>query len=122
MLSRHAGNTEQIRPCSIAGRNLTRPSAWNASDPVGIDRARSRKLKKENERLKKVIAEKELEVALLQDAYKKNEEERSLIADYRSRGVECIKDPDAPEDSKEHALLFSAIFADQERAEGLHDH
>ena len=43
MLSRHAGNTEQIRPCSIAGRNLTRPSAWNASDPVGIDRARSPK-------------------------------------------------------------------------------
>jgi hypothetical protein len=30
-----------------------------------------RKLKKENERLKKIIAEKELEVALLQDAYKK---------------------------------------------------
>ena len=29
------------------------------------------KLKKENERLKKIIAEKELEVALLQDAYKK---------------------------------------------------
>ena len=44
-----------------------------------------RKLKKENERLKKIIAEKELEVALLQDAYKKNEEEKSLIADYRSR-------------------------------------
>ena len=30
-----------------------------------------RKLKKENERLKKIIAEKELEVSLLQDAYKK---------------------------------------------------
>ena len=30
-----------------------------------------RKLKKENERLKKIIAEKEREVALLQDAYKK---------------------------------------------------
>ena len=46
-----------------------------------------RKLKKENERLKKIIAEKELEVALLQDAYKKNEEEKSLIADYRSGGL-----------------------------------
>ena len=30
-----------------------------------------RKLEKENERQKKIIAEKELEVALLQDAYKK---------------------------------------------------
>ena len=30
-----------------------------------------RKLKKENDRLKKIIAEKELEVALLQDEYKK---------------------------------------------------
>ena len=30
-----------------------------------------RRLKKENERLKKIIAEKELEVTLLQDAYKK---------------------------------------------------
>jgi hypothetical protein len=30
-----------------------------------------RKIKKENERLKKIIAEKELEVSLLQDAYKK---------------------------------------------------
>ena len=30
-----------------------------------------RKLKKENERLKKMLAEKELEVSLLQEAYKK---------------------------------------------------
>ena len=43
MLSRHAGNTEQIQPCSTAGRNLPRPSAWKASDPVRIDRARSPK-------------------------------------------------------------------------------
>ena len=71
MLSRHAGNTEQIQPCSIAGRNLTRPSAWKASDPVGSIEPDLRKLKKENERMKKIIAEKELEVALLQDAYKK---------------------------------------------------
>ena len=45
-----------------------------------------------------------------------------MIDDYRSEGVEYIKDPDAPEDSKEHALLFSAIFADQEREKSLNDH
>ena len=43
MLLRHAGNTEQIQPCSIAGRNLTRPSAWKASDPVRIGSVRSPK-------------------------------------------------------------------------------
>ena len=85
MLSRHAGNTEQIQPCSIAEiilRDLRhgRPQILSGSIAPGL-----RKLKKENERLKKIIAEKELEVALLQDAYKKNEEEKSLIADYRSR-------------------------------------
>ena len=43
MLLRHAGYTEQIPPCSIAGRNHTRPSAWKASDPVRINRSRSPK-------------------------------------------------------------------------------
>ena len=38
------------------------------------------------------------------------------------QGFECIKDTCSPEDSKERALLFSAIFAAQERAKGLHDH
>jgi transposase-like protein len=33
-----------------------------------------RKLKKENERLKRIIAEKELEVAMLQEVYKKRRE------------------------------------------------
>lgn len=51
-----------------------------AFDALGMDGLRSRtgslepglrKLKKENDRLKRIIAEKELEVALLQEAYKK---------------------------------------------------
>ena len=71
MLSRHAGNTEQIQPCSIAeiilrGLQCRMPRILSGSIVPGL-----RKLKKENERLKKIIAEKELEVALLQDAYKK---------------------------------------------------
>ena len=36
-----------------------------------------RKLKKENERLKKMLAEKELEVSLLQEAYKKTRRRQS---------------------------------------------
>ena len=43
MLLRHAGNTEQIQPCSTAGRNHTRPLAWKALDPVRIDRSGSPK-------------------------------------------------------------------------------
>jgi hypothetical protein len=39
-----------------------------------------RKLKKENERLKKIIAEKELEVSLLQDAYKKTRGKRCSLS------------------------------------------
>ena len=35
-----------------------------------------RKLKKENERLKKMLAEKELEVSMLQEAYKKTKRQR----------------------------------------------
>ncbi len=43
-----------------------RPQILSGSIDPGL-----RKLKKENERLKQIIAEKELEVSLLQDAYKK---------------------------------------------------
>lgn len=46
-----------------AGRRYTTPMVWMASDP-GI-----MKLKKENERLKKMLAESELEVSILQEAY-----------------------------------------------------
>jgi putative transposase len=55
-------------------------------DTYGVDGLRSRtrhsdpsvrKLKKENERLKKMLAEKELEVSMLQEAYKKTRRQRS---------------------------------------------
>jgi putative transposase len=55
-------------------------------DTYGVDGLRSgtrqsdpsvRKLKKENERLKKMLAEKELEVSMLQEAYKKTRRKRS---------------------------------------------
>ena len=36
-----------------------------------------RKLKKENERLRKIVADKELEVAMLQEAFKKTRRKRS---------------------------------------------
>ena len=56
--------------------------AYNAFGMDGL-RSRSaqiqpgiRKLKKENERLKRIIAEKELEVAMLQEAYKKTRGKR----------------------------------------------
>jgi hypothetical protein len=43
-----------------------------------------RKLKKENERLKKIIAEKELEVALLQHAYKKTRRKDFTLQTYNN--------------------------------------
>lgn len=55
-------------------------------DIYGVDGLRSgtkhsdpsvRKLKKGNERLKKMLAEKELEVSMLQEAYKKTRRQRS---------------------------------------------
>ncbi len=55
-------------------------------DTCGVDGLRSgtrnsdpgvRKLKKENERLKKMLAEKEPEVSLLQEAYKKTRRRKS---------------------------------------------
>ena len=55
-------------------------------DTYGVEGLRSRsrnsdpslrKLKKENERLKKMLAEKELEVSLLQEAYKKRRRRQS---------------------------------------------
>ena len=74
--------------------------SWSRSIESGLC-----KLKKEDDRLKKIIAEKELEVAKPQDVYKKmrRRDRRSLITD---TGVECIK---------WHILLFSAILASQER-------
>ncbi|MCL5785106.1 MAG: hypothetical protein M1151_00355 [Candidatus Thermoplasmatota archaeon] len=45
---------------------------WKASDQEHETRIQGiRKLTKENERLKKMLAEKELEVSMLQEAYKK---------------------------------------------------
>ena len=55
-------------------------------DIYGVDGLRSRtrnsdpsirKLTRENERLKKMLAEKELEVSMLQEAYKKTRRQRS---------------------------------------------
>lgn len=55
-------------------------------DTYGVEGLRSRtrhsdpgvrKLKKENERLKKMLAEKELEVEMLQEAYKKRRRRQS---------------------------------------------
>ena len=55
-------------------------------DIYGVDGLRSRtrnsdpsirKLARENERLKKMLAEKELEVSMLQEAYKKTRRQRS---------------------------------------------
>ena len=65
-----------------------------SSDIFGIESLRSRswsieaclrKLKRENERLKKIIAEKELEVSLLLDTDKKNEG-KALLSEYIARG------------------------------------
>ncbi len=57
-----------------------------AFDTFGMEGLRSRtssidpgirKLKKENERLRKIVADKELEVAMLQEAFKKTRRKRS---------------------------------------------
>ena len=61
---------------------------WKASDQEHETRIQGiRKLTKENERLKKMLAEKELEVSMLQEAYKKNEEAAILMNEYRPRGL-----------------------------------
>ena len=70
-----------METCRRYGADPTMFYRWKeAFQTFGMEGLRSRsrsiepglrKLKKENERLKKIIAEKELEVSLLQDAYKK---------------------------------------------------
>lgn len=70
-----------VETCRRYGADPTMFYRWKeAFQTFGMEGLRSRsqsiepglrKLKKENERLKKIIAEKELEVSLLQDAYKK---------------------------------------------------
>ena len=70
-----------VEACRKYGADPTMFYRWKESyETFGMEGLRSRsrsiepgirRLKKENERLKKIIAEKELEVTLLQDAYKK---------------------------------------------------
>ena len=70
-----------VEACRKYGADPTMFYRWKESyETFGMESLRSqsrsiesglRQLKKENDRLKKIIAEKELEVALLQVAYKK---------------------------------------------------
>ena len=74
-------NGHVVETCRKYGSDSTMFYRWKESyETFGMESLRSqsrsiesglRQLKKENDRLKKIIAEKELEVALLQVAYKK---------------------------------------------------
>lgn len=72
MLLKHAGNTLSIQACITSGRNPLIPSEMDCLKPhyrrmePGV-----RKLMKENEKLKTLLAEKDLENALLSESIKK---------------------------------------------------
>ena len=79
-------NGHVVETCRKYGVNPSMFYRWKEIyDTYGVDGLRSgtrhsdpgvRKLKRENERLKKMLAEKELEVSMLQEAYKKTKRQR----------------------------------------------